>query len=171
MKKTLFLLVLSTVCGCTHPEPTRYQILDIEQFRQIKENPKRHSGRLCAFGGRAINTEKTLKQVTFQLLIQNYISNSERNIFTGGTLSVIYPGPETTVADGHQVKVLGYLREPAVGKDLFGTTVSALKLDAIAIYDSFTQFEFRLNGYEELFNKWKTGEPLSAGKIQKTDGR
>lgn len=170
MKKTLFLLVLSTVCGCTHPEPTRYQILGIEQFQQIKQNPKSHIGRLCAFGGRVINTEKTAKQIVFQILVQNYISNSERNITTGGPLSVIYPGPETTVADGHQVKVLGYLRGPAVGKDLFGTTVSSLKLDAIAVYDSFTQYDFRLNGYEELFNNWKTGEPLTAGKIQKADG-
>ena len=75
-------------------------------------------------------------------------------------MTVVYPVGNTTVAQGHQVKVLGYVREPAVGKNVFGVTVSSFALDAIAMYDAFSQYSFSLSGYEELFEKWKTGEPL-----------
>ena len=77
------------------------------------------------------------------------------------SLFVFYPSGKTTVADDHHVKVLGYIREPAVGKNVFGAKVSSLVLDAIALYDSFTRYPFWLSRDEKLFNKWKTGEPFT----------
>lgn len=162
MKKTLLVLVLSVVIGCAHPEPTRYQIFGIKRYRQIKNDPKRYVGKLYAFGGRVINAEEAQNRTTFEILVQDDVPTSGRRVTTGGSLLVVYPAGGTTVADGHQVKVLGYIRAPEVGKNVFGTTVSSVKLDAIAVYDSFTQFPFWLMGEQELFEKWKTGEPLTA---------
>jgi len=169
MKKALLLLALCVLGGCTHPAPTRYQILNIEQFRQIKNNPKRHAGRLCAFGGRVINAEEKQGQIVFQILVQNRIAGAGDDVAGEGPLSVVYPGGETTVAEGHQVKVLGYMRRPAIGKDLFGTTVSALTMDAMAVYDHFTGYAFHVSCEEDLFNKWKTGEPLTAAEAGRTN--
>jgi starvation-inducible outer membrane lipoprotein len=161
MKKTLLVLALSAVVGCAHPEPTRYQIFGIKRFRQIKNNPKRHVGKLYAFGGRVINAEEAQNRTTFEILVQDDVPISGRRVTTGGSLLVAYPGGGTTVADGHQVKVLGYIRGPEVGRNVFGATVSSVKLDAIAVYDSFTQYPFWLTREQDLFEKWKTGEPLS----------
>ncbi len=161
MKKTLLVLALSVVIGCAHPEPTRYQIFGIKRFRQIKNNPKRHLGRLYAFGGRVINAEEAQNRTTFEILVQDDVPISGRRVTTGGSLLVVYPGGGTTVADGHQVKVIGYIRGPEVGKNVFGTTISSVKLDAIAMYDSFTQYPFWLTREQTLFEKWKTGEPLT----------
>jgi hypothetical protein len=171
MKKILLILAVSIVSGCTPAEPTRYQIFGIEKFRQIKRDPERHAGRLYAFGGRVINAEETENQTTFQILVQNHISSTGSHVAGDGPLLVVYPGGETTVADDHQVKVLGYIREPTVGKNLFGATVGSFKLDAIAIYDSFTRYPFRLRRYERLFDKWKTGEPFTAGETQDANGK
>ena len=164
MKKILLVLALSIVGGCAHPEPTRYQVFGINKFRQIKGNPKRYVGELYAFAGRVANAERTLDRVSFQLLVQNRLSGTGEQVANDGPLTVVYPGGETTVADGHQVKVLGYVREPAVGRNVFGVTVGSFTLDAIAVYDAFTQYSFSLSGYEELFEKWKTGQSLDAEK-------
>jgi len=163
MKKTLLALMLSIASGCAHPEPTRYQVFSIGKFRQIRNDPERHVGRLYAFVGRAINTEQTRERVSFQLLVQDRIADLGERVPSDGPLVVVYPAPDTTVADGHQVKVLGYIRGPDVGENVFGTTVSSFKLDAIALYDAFTKYSFRLPAYEELFQKWKTGDPLTEG--------
>ncbi|MBC8218554.1 MAG: hypothetical protein H8E73_08820 [Planctomycetes bacterium] len=160
MKKVLLVLALSIASGCAHPGPTRYHIFSINKFRQIRGNPKRYVGRLCAFGGRVANAEQTQDRVSFQLLVQNRIADMGERPASDGPLVVVYSAPGTTVADGHQVKVLGYLRDPVVGKNVFGVTVGSFTLDAIAVYDAFTQYSFSLSGYEELFEKWKTGEPL-----------
>ncbi|MFH1718749.1 MAG: Slp family lipoprotein [Planctomycetota bacterium] len=169
MKKALLLFALCVLGGCTHPAPTRYQILSIEQFRQIKSNPKRHAGRLCAFGGRVINAEETQGQIVFQILVQNRIAAPGDDVAGEGPLSVVYSGEKTTVAEGHQVKVLGYMHRPSIGKDLFGTTVSALTMDAIAVYDHFTGYAFHVSSEEDLFNKWKTGEPLIPAEAKRTN--
>ena len=160
MKKILFVLVLSVASGCAQTEPTRYQIFGIDKFRQIKRDPKRYAGELHAFGGLVANAEHTQDRVSFQLMVQNRLSDTGEQVANDGPLTVIYRSGNTTVADGHQVKVLGYVRKPAVGKNVFGVTVSSFTLDAIAMYDAFTQYTFALSGYEELFEKWKTGEPL-----------
>ena len=55
---------------------------------------------------------------------------------------------------------MGYVSKPIVGENVFGVKVSSFLLDAIAVYDAFTQYSFSLSGYEDLFEKWKTGEPL-----------
>ncbi|NOR66463.1 MAG: hypothetical protein GQ528_03815, partial [Woeseiaceae bacterium] len=123
---------------------------------------KRYVGELYAFGGRVANAEQTQDRVSFGLLVQNRLSDTGEQVANDGPLIVIYPGGNTTVADGHQVKVLGYVREPAVGKNVFGVTVGSFTLDAVAVYDAFTQYSFSLRGHEELFEKWKTGEPLDA---------
>jgi len=162
MKKILFVVALSIAGGCAQPEPTRYQIFGMNKFRQIKGNPKRYAGELYAFGGLVVNAEQTPGQVSFQLLVQNRLSDTGEQVANGGPLIVVYPRGNTTVADGHQVKVLGYVRGPAVGKNIFGVTVGSFTLDAIAVYDAFTQYSFTLSGQEELFEKWKTGEPLDA---------
>ncbi|MBN2592578.1 MAG: hypothetical protein JXA81_03645 [Sedimentisphaerales bacterium] len=94
--------------------------------------------------------------------MQEYDSNSDNYITSNSSLFVSYPSGKTTVADGHNVKVLGYIREPAVGKNVFGARVGSLVMDAIALYDSFTRYPFWLSRDEELFNKWRTGEPLTA---------
>jgi len=169
MKKVLLLIVLCLAAGCTHPAPTRYQTLKIEKFRQIKNEPKRHAGRLCAFAGRVINADETQEQIVFQILVQNRIAGPGEELAGEGPLTVVYPGGETTVAESHQVKVLGYMREPAIGKDLFGKTVSALTMDAIAVYDLFTGYEFHIASEEALFSKWKTGEPLTPAEARRTD--
>ncbi|MGB2864278.1 MAG: hypothetical protein WBC05_13190 [Sedimentisphaerales bacterium] len=83
------------------------------------------------------------------------------------SLLVVYPSGKTTVADDHHVKVLGYILEPAVGRNVFGNNVSSLVLDAIALYDSFTRYPFWLSRDDELFNKWKTDEPFTAHETQK----
>ncbi len=162
MKQTLFILVLTIASGCGHPEPTRYQIFGISKFRQIRKNPERYADKLYAFGGRAVNTEQTPEKVSFQLLVQNRLSDVGEEVPGGGPLLVVYPAPNTTIADGHEVKVLGFVRGRAVGENVFGATVSSFRLDAIALYDSFTQYSFSLSGCEEQFEKWKTGEPLAA---------
>jgi starvation-inducible outer membrane lipoprotein len=161
MKKILFVLVLSVISGCMHPEPTPYQTFGIQKFYEIKRNPKPHAGKLYAFGGRVINTYKQDNQITFEMLIQEYDRDSDDYITSNSSLLIVYQSGKTTIADGHHVKVLGYIREPAVGKNVFGAKVSSLVLDAIALYDSFTQYPFRLSGNEELFNKWRTGEPFT----------
>ena len=93
--------------------------------------------------------------------IQENDPGSDDYITSNSLLLVVYPSGKTTVADGHHVKVLGYIREPAVGETVFGAKVSSLVLDAIALYDSFTRYPFWLSRYDEIFNKWKTGEPLT----------
>ncbi|MHC4205546.1 MAG: hypothetical protein ACYSTT_12910 [Planctomycetota bacterium] len=162
MKKTLLVLALSVIGGCSYPDPTPYQVFGIQKFYEIKRNPKPHAGKLYAFGGNVINTYKKDNQITFEMLIQEYDRGSDDYISSNSSLFVVYPGGGTTVADGHHVKVLGYIREPAVGENVFGAKVSSLVLDAIALYDSFTRYPFRLGKDEELFNKWRTGEPLTA---------
>jgi len=162
MKKTLLVLVLSVISGCSYPDPTPYQVFGIQKFYEIKRNPKPHVGKLYAFGGRVISADKQENQITFEMLIQEYDRGSDGYITSNSSLLVVYPSGKTTIADGHHVKVLGYIREPAVGENVFGKKVSSLVLDAIALYDSFTRYPFWLSRDEELFNKWKTGEPLAA---------
>ncbi|KPK44730.1 MAG: hypothetical protein AMJ65_02230 [Phycisphaerae bacterium SG8_4] len=160
MKKILFVVALLFAGGCAQTEPTRYQIFGINKFRQIKANPKRHAGELYAFGGRAANVEHTQDGVRFELLVQSRLAGTGERLPTDDPLTVVYRGGDTTVADGHQVKVLGYVGRPVVGENVFGVKVSSFSLDAIAVYDAFTQYSFSLSGYEEMFEKWKTGEPL-----------
>ena len=164
MKNTLLILALFVIGGCAYRDPTPYQIFSVQKFQEIKRNPKRFVGKLYAFGGRVINADKKENQVAFELLIQDYDSSSDSYITSNSSLLVVYPSGKTTVADDHHVKVLGYIRQPAVGKNVFGANVSSLVLDAIALYDSFTRYPFWLSRYDELFNKWKTGEPLTAGE-------
>ena len=171
MKKTLLVLALSVISGCAYQEPTPYQIFGIQKFQEIKRNPKPHVGKLYAFGGRVINADKKENQITFEMLVQDYDSSSDSYITSNSSLLVFYPSGKTTVADDHHVKVLGYIREPAVGENVFGAKVSSLMLDAIALYDSFTRYPFWLSRDEELFNKWKTGEPFAAGETQKQGGK
>ncbi len=166
MKKTLLILALSVISGCSYQEPKPYQIFGIQKFYEIKRNPKSHVGKLYAFGGRVINADRKENQVTFEILIQEYDPRSDSYITSNSSLLVSYPSGKTTVADDHYVKVLGYIRQPAVGKNVFGANVSSLVLDAIAMYDSFTRYPFWLSRDEELFNKWKTGEPFTAGETQ-----
>ena len=165
MKKTLLVLALSVIGGCSYPDPTPYQVFGIQKFYEIKRNPKRHAGRLYAFGGRVINADKKDNQITFGMLVQEKDPGSDGYINSNSLLLVVYPSDKTTVADGHHVKVLGYIREPAVGENVFGAKVSSLVMDAIALYDSFTRYPFWLRRYEEIFNKWKTGEPFTADGI------
>jgi starvation-inducible outer membrane lipoprotein len=160
MKKTLLVLALSIISGCSYQEQTPYQIFGIQKFLEIKRNPKPYVGKLYAFGGRVINAERKDNQITFEILVQEYDSNSDSYITSNSSLLVSYPSGKTTVTDDHYVKVLGYIREPAFGENVFGRKVSSLVLDAIAVYDSFTRYPFWLSRDEELFNKWKTGEPL-----------
>lgn len=167
MKKTLLVLALSIVSGCMYPEPTPYQIFGIQKFQEIKRNPKPHVGRLYAFGGRVINADKKENQIAFEMLVQDYDPGSDSYITSESSLLVVYPSGRTTVADGHHVKVLGYIREPAIGENVFGVKVSSLVLDAIAVYDSFTRYPFWLSRYEAVFNKWKTGEPFTKQETQK----
>ena len=167
MKKTLLVLALSGICGCAYQEPKPYQVFGIQKFLEIKRNPKSRVGKLYAFGGRVINADKKENQVTFEILVQDYDPDSDSYITSNSSLPVFYPSGKTTVADGHHVKVLGYIREPAVGKNVFGTNVSSLVMDAVALYDSFTRYPFWLSRDEELFNKWKTGEPFTAGKTSR----
>ena len=166
MKKISLLLALSVASGCAQPEPTTYQVFGIGKFRQIRSDPKRHAGKLYAFAGRVINAEQTREKVSFQMLVQDRIAGLGERLANDGPLVVVYPAPDTTVADDHQVKVLGYIRQPDVGENVFGTTVSSFKLDAIALYDTFTMYPFWLPGYEELFDKWKTGDPLPEVRAQ-----
>lgn len=162
MKKTLLVLAVSVLSGCTYPDPTPYQVFGIQKFYEIKRNPKSHVGKLYAFGGKVINTYQRDNQVTFEMLIQDYDRGSHSYTTSKSSLLVVYPSGGTTVADGHHVKVLGYIREPAVGENVFGAKVSSLVMDAVALYDSFTRYPFWLKRNEETFNKWKTGEPLTA---------
>jgi len=167
MKKILLILTLSAICGCSYPDPTPYQVFNIQKFYEIKRNPKLHAGKLYAFGGRVINTDKKDDRTAFEILVQEYDQGSGDYITSNSSLFVIYPRGKTTVADGHHVKVLGYIREPVVGENVFGTRVSSLTLDAVALYDSFTRFPFWLRDYEQIFNKWKTGGPLTAEESEK----
>ena len=162
MKKIILGLVLLVIGGCVHPDPTPYQTFGIQKFYEIKRNPKPHVDKLYAFGGKVINTYKQKNQITFEMLIQEYDRGSDDYITSNSSLLVVFPSGKNTVADGHHVKVLGYIRQPAVGRNVFGAKVSSLVLDAVALYDSFTQYPFWLSRDEELFNKWRTGEPFTA---------
>ena len=167
MKNTLLFLTLLIISGCSYQEPKPYQVFGIQKFLEIKRNPKTHVGKLYAFGGLVINADKKENQIIFELLIQDYDPSSDSYIASNSSLLVFYPSGKTTVADDHHVKVLGYIRQPAVGKNVFGANVSSLAVDAVALYDSFTRYPFWLSRDEELFNKWKTGEPFTAGETQK----
>ena len=162
MKKTLLVLAFSIVGGCTYPDPTGYKVFGIEKLREIKQNPQRHAGKLYAFAGRVVDAEKTESQTVFRILVQDGASSEANNAAADNSLFVVYSSGRTTVADGHHVKVLGYIREPSIGKSLFGSRVTSVTLDAVAVYDDFTGYPFRLSRDEELFRKWKTGEPLSS---------
>ena len=162
MIKTLLVLMLSVVGGCIYPEPTGYQVFGIEKLRQIKADPRRHIGKLYAFGGRVTEAETTQDETAFRILVQDDASSPANDVSSDGSLSVVYPSGKTTVAVGHYVKVLGHIREPSVGKNVLGANVSSLTLDAVAVYDAFTRYAFRLSHDEELFKKWKTGQPLVA---------
>jgi hypothetical protein len=162
MRKTLLVLAFSIVAGCTYPDPTGYKVFGVEKLRQIKQDPERYVSKLCAFGGLVVDAEKTESRTVFRILVQDEVSTEADNAADDDALFVVYPSGKTTVADGHHVRVLGYIREPAVGKDLFGSKVASLTLDAVAVYDAFTGYPFRLSRNEELFRKWKTGEPLNA---------
>jgi len=160
MSKTLLVLALVIVGGCTYPDPTGYRIFGAEKLRQIKQNPKRHAGELLAFGGLVTDTEERQDQTAFRMLVQDQASSETGDASGDSSLFVIYPSVKTTVAKGHYVKVLGYIRESAVGKSLLGDRVGSLTLDAIAVYDAFTRYAFRLGPDEEIFRKWQTGQPL-----------
>jgi starvation-inducible outer membrane lipoprotein len=161
MKKTLFVLGLIIVGGCAYPDPTGYQVFSVEKLRQIKQNPERHIGKLYAFGGIVTDAEQRQDQTVFRMLVQEVKSNEANDDTGDSSLFVVYPSAKTTVAKDHYVKVLGYIREPSVGKNLFGKRVSSLTLDAIAVYDAFTRYAFRRSRDEELFRKWQTGQPLT----------
>jgi hypothetical protein len=106
--------------------------------------------------------------MVFQILVQNSIAGPGEELTGEGPLTVVYPGDKTTVAETHQVKVLGYMRRPETGKDLFGKTVTTLTMDAIAVYDFFTGYEFHVESEEALYNKWKTGEPLTDAEARRS---
>ena len=161
MKKVALVLVLFVTSGCTHPEPTRYQVFGINKFRQIRNEPQRYVGRLYAFVGRVVNAEQTRRKVSFQLHVQDRIAKVGEGLPSDGPLVVVYPAPDTTISDNHQVKVLGYISVPDIGENVFGTTVTSFRLNAVAMYDTFTKYPFWLAGYEDLYNKWKTGDPLA----------
>ncbi len=160
VRKTLFVLVLVITGGCTYPDPTGYRVFGEEKLRQVKQNPKRHAGEILAFGGLVTDVEERRDQTAFRMLVQDQASGGTSDTSADNSLFVIYPSVKTTVAKSHYVKVLGYIREPAVGKSLLGEKVSSLTLEAIAVYDTFTRYAFRLSPDEELFRKWQTGKPL-----------
>jgi hypothetical protein len=166
MKKKLLVLVLLIISGCTYPDPMPYQIFGVQKFQEIKRNPKLYVGKLYAFGGHVINTDKKEDRITFEMLVQDYDPGSDSYINSYSSLLVVYPSGKTTVADDHHVKVLGFIREPAIGENIFGKKVSSLVMDAIAVHDSFTRYPFWLSRYEDVFNKWKTGEPFTARETQ-----
>ena len=161
MRMTLLVLALAIVGGCTYPDPTGYRVFGVEKLRQIKQNPKRHTGELLAFGGLVTDIEERQDQTSFRMLVQDQASSETGDASGDSSLFVVYPSVKTTVAKGHYVKVLGYIRESAVGKSLLGDRVGSLTLDAIAVYDAFTRYAFRLRPDEELFRKWQTGKPLA----------
>ncbi len=162
VRKTLLALVLVITGGCTYPDPTGYRVFGEEKLRQVKQNPKRYAGELLAFGGLVTDTEERQDQTAFRMLVQDQSASQTADASGDKSLFVIYPSVKTTVAKGHYIKVLGYIREPAVGRSLFGERVSSLTLEAIAVYDTFTRYAFRLSPDEELFRKWQTGKPLAS---------
>lgn len=162
MKKALLILGLITVGGCTYPDPAGYQVFSVEKLRQIKQNPERHTGKLYAFGGVVTDAEQRQDQTVFRMLVQDAGPVEADNNAGDRSLFVVYPSTKTTLAKDHYVKVLGYICEPSVGKNLFGDRVSSLTLDAIAVYDAFTQYAFRRSRDEELFRKWQTGQPVTS---------
>ena len=160
MKKALIVLGMAVLCGCTYPDPTGYRVFGAEKLRQVKQNPKRYTGELLAFGGIVTDTEERQDQTAFRMLVQDRPSDEADDASGDRALFVVYPSTKTTVAKGHYVKVLGYVRERTVGKSLLGENVSSLTLEAIAVYDTFTRYAFRLSPDEKLFHKWQTGQPL-----------
>lgn len=162
MKKVLLVLGLITAGGCTYPDPSGYQVFSVEKLRQIKQNPGRYAGKLYAFGGVVTDAEQRQDQTAFRMLVQDARPIEAGDDAGDRSLFVVYPSAKTTVAKDHYVKVLGYIREPSVGKNLFGDRVSSLTLDAVAVYDAFTRYAFRRSRDEQLFRKWQTGQPLTS---------
>lgn len=167
MKKMLLVLSLSILSGCMYPETKPYQVFGVQKFQEIKRNPKPYVGKLYAFSGKVINADKKEDRITFEMIVQDYDPGSDSYINSYSSLIVVYPSGRTTIAEGHHVKVLGYIHEPAIGENVFGKKVSSLVLDAIAVYDSFTRYPFWLSRFEAVFNKWKTGEPFTAYENEK----
>ncbi|UCD00141.1 MAG: hypothetical protein JSW66_09720 [Phycisphaerales bacterium] len=162
MKKALLVLALTVMGGCAYPDPTGYRVFGVEKLGEMKQNPERYAGELCAFGGLVTDAEERQDQTAFRMLVQDPRPSEVGDSAGGSLLFVVYPSGKTTVAEDHYVKVLGYIREPSVGKNLFGDRVSSLTLDAIAVYDAFTRYAFRRSRDEELFRKWQTGQPLTS---------
>ena len=162
MRKTLLVLGMVALCGCTYPDPTGYRVFGQEKLRQVKQNPKRYIGELLAFGGLVTDTEEKQDHTAFRMFVQDHASGETAHASGDYSLFVVYPSVKTTVAKGHYVRVLGYILEPAAGKSLLGENVSSLTLEAIAVYDEFTRYAFRLSRDEQLFRKWQTGKPLTS---------
>lgn len=162
MRRTLLVLGMAVLCGCTYPDPTAYRVFGQEKLRQVKQNPKRYTTELLAFGGLVTDTEERQDHTAFRMLVQDQPTGQTEDPSGDDSLFVVYPSAKTTVAKGHYVKVLGYIRETAVGESLLGEKVSSLTLEAIAVYDEFTRYAFRLSRDEELFRKWQTGKPLTS---------
>jgi len=162
MRMTLVVVSFIIVAGCTYPDPTGYRVFGQEKLRQVKQNPKRHTGELLAFGGLITDTEERQDHTAFRMFVQDQASGETAGASGDYSIFVVYPSAKTTVAKGHYVKVLGYIREPAAGRSLLGENVSSLTLEAIAIYDTFTRYAFRLSRDEQLFRKWQTGKPLAS---------
>jgi len=160
VRRSLLVLVLAIAAGCTYPDPTGYRVFGQEKLRQVKQNPKRHTGELLAFRGLVTDTEEGQDQTAFRMLVQDQSAGRTADPSGDNSLFVVYPSAKTTVAKDHYVKVLGYVRETAVGESLLGEKVSSLTLEAIAVYDEFTRYAFRLSQDEQLFRKWQTGKPL-----------
>lgn len=162
VRKTLLLVACAVVGGCTYPDPTGYRVFGQEKLRQVKQNPKRHTGELLAFGGLVTDTEEGQGHTAFRMLVQDQSTSQTADPSSESSLFVVYPSAKTTVAKGHMVKVLGRIRETAAGKSLLGEKVSSLTLEAVAVYDEFTRYAFRLSQDEQLFRKWQTGKPLAS---------
>ena len=86
MKKLALVLVLFVTGGCTHPEPTRYQVFGINKFRQIRNEPRQYVGGIYAFAGRVVNAEQTRRNVSFQLLVQDRIAGIGDRLPSDGPL-------------------------------------------------------------------------------------
>lgn len=150
--KSLFplALLLSSMVGCG---PLIYRTHPVEMLNQIERNPGAHLGELYAFKGRVIQARQSWGRLVFQMIVSDYSTP-----YGGPSLVVRFTNTKLPIARDHDVSVLGRITGKASGKNAFGGTVTAVSMDAVAVFDRTAERVGWLGKEEELFQRWRSGE-------------
>lgn len=136
MRNVAAITLIAALCGgCSaailDENARRYATPHTYEWGQIEANPSAWNGELVAVYGRVLWARYIPNTGThFQLLIDDPKYRSAHSI-----LAYFNGANPTSLAEGHMADVLGYIHGEATGTNAFGGTVTALRLNAIAVSD------------------------------------